>query len=224
MAIRTIFMDFYGTLARENDGLIRDLCRKVCETSPHTVQPPDVARFWWERTNHYCQACSGAQFQLFADIERQVVQDVAERYESTLGVDEVLEEIFLSWQKPDSWADARLFLAQLPVRLCVVANADHAVVDRALRHLRFDVPNLYLSEDATCYKPELGIFHKAMSHMGAEPKESLFVGDSLYYDIAPAHMAGMFTAWLNRSGRPLSGEAKPDTTLGSLMQLKNMMR
>ncbi|MDD3243039.1 MAG: HAD family hydrolase [Eubacteriales bacterium] len=224
MAIKAVFLDFYGTLAREDDGLIKNLCRKVCETSALNIQPADAARYWWECTNSFCRRYSGADFKSQLEIEKLVLEAVNARYESALPVEGTLNDILQSWQQPETWSDVRPFLAQLPLKVCIVANAEHATLEKALRHLRLDVPDILCSEDAHCYKPDVAIFQRALSVMDVKPKEALFVGDSLHYDIAPAKAVGMFTAWLNRAGRPLGGECTPDTTLASLMQLKSMMR
>lgn len=224
MAIKVICMDFYGTLARENDGLIKHLCRKVCETSALNVQPPDVAQFWWECTNNYCREYSGADFRSFLEIEKMVLEDINKRYESTLNVEDTLGEVLQSWQRPETWSDVRPFLAQLPLKLCVVANADRTILENAIRYLRLDIEHIFTSEDARCYKPDIAMFQKALKHLEIKPKEALFVGDSLYYDVQPAKSAGMYTAWLNRAGRGLTGTVQPDTTLPSLMQLKRMVR
>ncbi|MDD4796298.1 MAG: HAD family hydrolase [Eubacteriales bacterium] len=224
MAIKVIFINFYGTLARENDGLIKHLCRRVCETSALNVQPPDVARFWWETTNNYCREYSGADFKSFLEIEKMVLQAITARYESSLNVEDTLGEVLQSWQRPETWSDVRPFLAQLPLKLCVVANADRTILENAIRYLRLEIEHIFTSEDARCYKPDVAMLQKALGHMEVKPKEALFVGDSLYYDMQPAKAAGMYIAWLNRAGRSLSGDVMPDANLPSLMQLKRMVR
>ena len=44
MAIKGLISDFFGTLAKEDEGLEVDLCRAVMESSPSVLQPGDEAR------------------------------------------------------------------------------------------------------------------------------------------------------------------------------------
>ena len=46
MAIKALFFDFFGTIARENDTLAIEICRRISEAAAQVVVPADVARYW----------------------------------------------------------------------------------------------------------------------------------------------------------------------------------
>jgi len=83
---------------------------------------------------------------------------------------------------------------------------------------------LVCSQDAQAYKPRQELFLKALEVMEVQPKEVLFVGDSLKYDIEPALKAGMYAAWINRSNRMVSPQVKPDLICPDLLALRAQIR
>ena len=92
-------------------------------------------------------------------------------------------------------------LADLPVPVCCVSNADTSDICSAieLHRLRFD--GIVTSEDARCYKPEVGIFQKAMHLMKVAADEVLHVGDSLHSDVGGAQRCGIEAVWVCRDRR-----------------------
>ena len=69
-------------------------------------------------------------------------------------------------------------------------------------------------------KPEPEIFRQLLGKLGAEPDESLMVGNSLARDIVGGKRAGLHTCWLALEGEeePL-GLVEPDYTIRSLGEL-----
>lgn len=224
MAIKALLVDFYGTLVRENDGLIRDLTRRVCDTSPLVVSPGDVAHFWWETMNSMFRECSGDRWRSLEDLEQAALLEVSARFESHLDIHEALDEIVDSWLRPDVFSDTRTFMSRLPLPICIVANGDSEPMDNAIAYSQLEVQAVVTSEDARSYKPDTEIFLHALKGMNISPGEALYIGDSIFYDMQPAQKAGMYTAWINRTGRPLGGQCLPDVTCDNLQQLRRMIR
>lgn len=223
MAIKALFMDFYGTLVRENDGVIRDVCRRVCETTAQVVAPGDVAHFWWETMNGLFRDHQDDAFLTQAQLEELALQEVTARFESHLGIPETLADIFVSLQKPEAFSDARALFNRMPLPVCIVANGDREPLSAAVRYAQIPAAAIVTSEDARAYKPSETIFAHALKAMAVKPTEALFVGDSIYYDMQPAQNAGMYTAWVNRNGRALGGRCLPDVTCDNLQQLRRMI-
>jgi putative hydrolase of the HAD superfamily len=76
-------------------------------------------------------------------------------------------------------------------------------------------------------KPDLGVFHYALQRSGAIPEKSLFIGDSLRRDIAPAKEIGMITAYAaygdrNETDRAFSFE--PDYKLNHISEVLQIVR
>lgn len=224
MAIKALLMDLYGTMVRENDGLIRDIARRVCETSPQVISPGDVAHYWWETMNGHFRSHNGDDFKPMAELEELALLELAGRFESRFNVQDALEEIALSWQRPEVYSDVRQLMFRLPLPICVVANGDREPIVAAVKYAQLEVQAIVTSEDARSYKPDEAIFRRAVEVMGIQPDEALFVGDSIFYDMQPAQKAGLYAAWVNRLGRPLGGRGLPDVTCDNLQQLRRMIR
>lgn len=224
MAIKALLADFYGTLVRENEGLVRDFARRICEASPLALTPGDVAHFWWETTSLLYSEHCGEEWRSLVELEEEALGEVVERFESHLTAKEMLDEIIQSWQRPEAFSDTRIFMSRLPLPLCVVANCDRDTMAAALGYAQMEVQAAVTSEDARSYKPDPNIFQHALKVMGVKAGEALFIGDSIYYDIQPAQKAGMFTAWVNRAGRVLDGRCLPDVTCDNLQQLRSMIK
>jgi 2-haloacid dehalogenase/putative hydrolase of the HAD superfamily len=224
MAIKALLMDFYGTLVHENDGLIRELTRRVCDTSPLVVAPGDVAHYWWETMTSLFHEHSGQGWKSLMELEDEALREVSERFESHIDIRAALDEIAQSWLRPDAFSDTRQFMWRLPLPVCIVANGDSDPIAAAASHAQLEGHAIVTSEDARSYKPDLGIFYQALKVMGVKASEALFVGDSIHYDMHPAQSAGMYTAWINRTGRPLGGRCLPDVTCDNLQQLRGMIK
>ena len=73
-------------------------------------------------------------------------------------------------------------------------------------------------------KPAEQIFRIAQERLGTRPQEMVFVGDSLYNDIAGAKLAGWHQIWINRRGlepgpdQPKADvEVRPEQELGQVL-------
>jgi 2-haloacid dehalogenase/putative hydrolase of the HAD superfamily len=224
MAIKALLVDFYGTLVRENEGLIKDLARRFSEASPLMASPGDVANFWWEAMSSLFREHTGEGWRSLAEIEEAALEAVAGRFESHVFVKDMLDEIVQSWQRPEPFSDMRMFMNRLPLPLCIVANSDRDTMTAAMSFVQLEVQAAVTSEDAKSYKPDLGIFRHALKVMGVKPEDALYVGDSIHYDIQPAQKAGIHTAWINRAGRPLDERYRPDVTCDNLQQLRSIIK
>lgn len=223
MAVKVLFMDFYGTLVREDDGLTREACRRIAERSPLNANAGDVGRVWWELMNQSYVACKGANYMELKEIQLAIIEELLDRFESHADMQELYTAIMQSWRQPQPYEEMRAFLSKLPIPLCVVANVDDDVFGQACKHVQVRFEHALTSQQARCYKPNMQIFTQALEYMDVAAEEALFVGDSLMYDIRPAMQAGLHTAWVNRNGRS-HGDVQMDVMVNSLMKLKGLIR
>lgn len=108
------------------------------------------------------------------------------------------------------YADAEPVLKQLSVkgyRLGVIANQSPETKDRLsgwglLKY--FDI--VLASAEEGISKPDVEIFHRALTAANCSPDKAVMVGDRLDNDIVPAKKAGMKTVWVKQG---LGGLASP---------------
>ncbi|MGI5878561.1 MAG: HAD family hydrolase [Christensenellales bacterium] len=223
MAVKAIMVDFFGTLVKSDGVRIKDICRQVCETSPLFITPGDVATYWWERLDHYAHTCHGESFRPQRELELRAITDMVEHFESRLAPRDLAQLMLERWRKPEGWHDGRFFMSRIPIPVCVVCNADRADIEAAAEYTQIEIPRIVCSEDARAYKPRHEIFQYALKVMGTTPAETLYVSDSIHYDLRPAAALGIHTAWVNRRGRMID-DFTPDIICDELGALRRMIR
>jgi FMN phosphatase YigB (HAD superfamily) len=108
-------------------------------------------------------------------------------------------------------------------RLGLLSNFDDAetghliVQDTGVRE-HFDV--VMISAEVGLRKPNPRIFERMAAALLLEPREILFVGDTVRDDVLGAKRAGMCAAWINRDRLPLpEGVPAPDLEIADLADL-----
>jgi putative hydrolase of the HAD superfamily len=82
--------------------------------------------------------------------------------------------------------------------------------------------DIVVSADYGFRKPHPLIYRSALSILGADPAHTWHVGNSRYYDVEGAIIAGMGAVWYNPSGRQPQGLA-PHETVNSWIGFQNMV-
>jgi len=85
---------------------------------------------------------------------------------------------------------------------------------------------IFISEEIGVAKPHHKIFHVACEALGAEPGETLYVGDHPQKDVDSAHEAGLLTCLRRGSGGHADepGRHEPDLAVDSLEELLPVLR
>jgi putative hydrolase of the HAD superfamily len=97
------------------------------------------------------------------------------------------------------------------------ANVQYRKIDAL--GIRPNMKAIVISEEAGVAKPCPEIFMRALSLLGAQPSEALFVGDNPVADIVGAQSAGIPAVWL-RNGRTWQEERpRPAREIDSLLEL-----
>jgi HAD superfamily hydrolase (TIGR01549 family) len=107
-------------------------------------------------------------------------------------------------------------------RIGIITNNRTAEQADKLRFLKMTelVDALITSEDVGVPKPDPRIFQAALRHLGAQPQETVLVGDNWLADVVGARAVGIRPLWLNRFGtvRPLA-EVAEITSLAPLAEV-----
>ena len=72
-------------------------------------------------------------------------------------------------------------------------------------------------------KPHAEPFERALSELDAAPEETLYVGDSLDYDVAGAHTAGLPVVWCRHDPETEPAPYRPDHVVDSLTELAELL-
>ncbi|HPI09919.1 MAG TPA: HAD-IA family hydrolase [Catalimonadaceae bacterium] len=109
---------------------------------------------------------------------------------------QLLEEIFstcsyLPWEPFDDVKELKNWQG----RISVLSNF-HSGLTEILNECVPDVfSSMLISEKSMYRKPDPRFYQEAIDHLGCEPKDIVYIGDSPKLDLHPAQMVGM-NAWL----------------------------
>ena len=96
----------------------------------------------------------------------------------------------------------------------VVTNGPRDRQERKVRALGLDdrVDAVVYAGDLPRRKPHVGPFREGLRALGVSAERALYVGDSLAYDVAGAHNAGVRVAWIrgDAAGGTEEGDGEPD--------------
>ena len=208
MAYKALLVDFYGTLVREDDHIIRRITEAVCRVSPKAVTARQVASFWWDRFRLLCEASHGPAFRTQRDIELVSLKQVLAEFEADLDAEALTDEAFAYWVAPAVAESAQRFLKEVTLPICIVSNIDTADIEAAIRGLGWSFDGVVTSESCRAYKPRPEMFEAALTLLGLAPEEVLQIGDSVSADIRGAGSLGIDAVWVNRRQRNMRAGAE----------------
>ena len=110
-----------------------------------------------------------------------------------------------AWQPFPDTRPALTRVREAGVRLVILSNTDRDIISHSLKQIGVPFDQVVVAEDVGAYKPAVANFERVLAEVGEDPAEVLHVAFGFKYDIGPAKLVGMRTAWVNRHQ-----EALPD--------------
>jgi len=244
MAIKAVGFDFMGTLVHvqlDNEKYVRSMHRKLVELG--------FARSFEGLMEAHHKA---------AQKYRKIRVDTCREIDNRVWVAEALEELGydvkpedrLVVEAVDAYFDPFIASLKVPPRATVtlskikrhlsvglISNFSYGkAIREALRKLRLDrfLDVVVISDEVGWRKPHPKIFQIFLDELNLEPREAVYVGDDLKYDIEGARAVGMKTVLVSGSGTvredeiygqaPQPSSVAPDSTIKSLPELLRILR
>lgn len=214
-----VLIDFYGTISAGDRDAVEAACGRIVESCGLTISAEEFAVLWGEQFFQVIERSNHDAFQTLYECEIASLRTTLAAFGLDPDPRPLVAELEVYWAEPPLYPDAIEFLAKLDLPVCCVSNADTKPLLSAIeRHaLRFDA--VVTSETARCYKPDAGIFRRAVAALGADARRTVHIGDSLHSDIGGASKLGIATAWIRRENRIHDiGSCRSDFIIGSLTQ------
>ena len=164
---KAVFVDYTGTLVKEDGPEMRGVVRTICENSSEK-DPRRALAFWWRRLKQYEAASFGDAFLTQDEIVQRLLEDCAPLFE-----------------------DVPAFFAACPVPVWVLTNNGARYVRENLRAHGLAPAGIVAGDMARAYKPHRALFEKALALSECLPDEVLHIGDSVNSDIEGARGAGL---------------------------------
>lgn len=224
MGYKALCLDFYGTLAEEDDRVIAEILKALAAQSPVSSDTEQIRRVWYDYFLTRCTTAWGENFKRQCDIEIESLEHVFSRFETRLAPADCYEKLFHNWKTPRKFEDADWFLRHNSLPVCIVSNIDTDDVLQAIANNGWYFEHIVTSEMCQSYKPRPEMFERALDLLQCRPEEVLHIGDSLNSDVAGAQALGITAAWINRKNRPLPDNTPvPTFIINDFYQLPNLL-
>lgn len=212
--------DCYGTLIDWQSGIVRAMRPILGERNIERTNEEILAAY--SPLERVAQAGPYRPY-------RQVLRDVVRGYAGADTPEELCDGLAQSipdWPAFDESMPALTRLAR-HYKLAIVSNIDEDLIMHSARKLGAEFETIVTAQAVRSYKPGLDHFKGLCIALRLEPSQILHVAESRHHDVEPAKTLGFRTVWVNRAegGPSASGEsdARPDLTVGSLMELADLV-
>ena len=127
-----------------------------------------------------------------------------------------------SWQPFPDTVPALRAARDAGLRLWIISNTDHAILEHSLRHLEVEFAGVTVAEECRAYKPSRLPFERALHEIDVPREQILHAAFGFKYDIGPAQRLGLRTAWVNRKQEPAPGPERADHVWTDLWPLTKL--
>jgi len=201
--IKGIFLDFYGTLVKEDDSVIDDM---IARNFPEPeFKKEDILAKEHQFFSEWIEKSKRGPFYPMRGIAAKSLEQTARHFGVALDIEEELNRLLGYWSSPIPDENLNAFLSGLDVPFYIVSNADDADLSHALESLGIEPQDWITSETARSYKPYAGIFRTMLDRHNLNPAEVIHMGDSYSSDIMGARNLGIRNIWLNWRGKESRG-------------------
>jgi len=222
---RAILLDFYGTVAEEDDVPIATICDQIARASSQSVTPREVGSYWGPVFREMCSNSHASAFRPQKELERISLQELLRHFDADLDGERLSQVLYEYWAYPALFPESKDVIAQCNLPICLVSNIDDADLRSALRHTGLSFDYVVTSDGCKAYKPRPEPFVKALSLLGLSDGEVLHVGDSLGSDVRGAKAQGIPVLWINRKNRSLPPDhERPDHVSADLRGILDVLR
>lgn len=220
MKFKAVFLDFYGTLVHEDDGILPLIYDEVKRSCSNDVEVNHIGKHWSTAFFQLSRESYGGSFLRQREIGIQSLADTIRNFNSTCIAEDIIQTQFNNWIQPPLYEDTIPFLESLKgTPIYILSNIDRDDITAALSYHGISVSDVITSEDVRSYKPRSELFIEGLRRSGCTADEVIHMGDSLASDIEGAQRLGMKAAWINRLGRKLPNHYKPDYIYTNLSEI-----
>ncbi len=220
MNLDGVFMDMYGTLTTGDRAAVESVCALLVHDFDLKMTAHELSITWGNRFFEAMDATAHTAFETLLAIEARTLKETMHELGITMDPLPYAQRLSEYWRSPPLQPEVPTFLADFPLPICIVSNADTADVAAALTQHDIRLAGVVTSEDTRHYKPDPRIFDIALRTMGWDRNRVLHVGDSLHSDVGGARAASITSVWVNRAHRIHDvGQHEPDHALGDLTEL-----
>ena len=195
--MKAVFLDYTGTMVREDDPYTKELVKYFITHS--SLTSPELAfGAVWTKIKELEDTCCGERFIKLDEKADRILNWCVEEH-GLKGDLNHMHDIWRNvWIHAPLFDDVKPFVEQIGCPVYVVTNDDLCYVEQSLEEKELKVAGIVAAEMVRACKPHREIFEKALEMAGASPEEVIHIGDSVTSDVKPALALGIIPVYLSR--------------------------
>jgi 2-haloacid dehalogenase/putative hydrolase of the HAD superfamily len=213
-----VTFDVYGTLIDWEKGAYDAFSREAARDG-YTLSREELVPLFLQIQ----QEIKGGSYELYAEVLRRTAVQISRRLGWPLEPSRsgFLPESVQRWP-PFKETNPTLERFRKRFDLGLISNVDDKLLGQTRRHLKVDFDLVVTAQQVRSYKPDPAHFKEAERRIGGK-KGWVHVASSLYYDVEPCVKAKIPVIYVNRTGEPLEGKAKPTAEVATLAEAADLL-
>ncbi|WP_338778459.1 haloacid dehalogenase type II [Metabacillus sp. FJAT-52054] len=198
MTIKAILFDAYGTLFDVYS--VKERCEQHFQGKGE-----DISRTWREKQLEYCFLTQILQkYEPFDQLTEKALK-ASLAIHGAEGSEKECADLMKEYEQLRPFEETEEVLKQLKGKQTFIySNGTRGMLDPLIKNNGFqDLIGALSADEIRQYKPSPASYSYAMEKLGLDKAEILFVSSN-QWDIAGASSFGFRTAWINRTGEPVS--------------------
>ena len=197
---KAIFLDYTGTMVREDDPYTMRLLN-IFLSSSILKKPEEALRTVWGLIKKTEWECYRDSFVKKDEMVNRILNICVQEYQLQYDLEELHEIWRNSWIYAPLFEDVRPFVERCSLPVYVVTNDDLCYVQQSLEEKKLRVAGIISAETVRACKPHTEILEEALRVSGVAPEEAVMIGDSEESDINCALKTGIVPILLDRKGK-----------------------
>lgn len=198
--IKAVFLDYTGTMVREDEPYTMTLLKYFLTHSDLTV-PEKALGFVWTRIKEIEYEYKDEKFIMKDEIADMILEE-AVRDHGLKGDLKYMHDVWRNaWIKAPLFDDVKPFIERSPLPVYVLTNDDLQYIDQSMAEKDLQPAGIVAAEMVRACKPHREIFEKALEMAGVTPEEAIHIGDSMTSDVQAAAAVGITPVLIDRKGR-----------------------
>ncbi len=168
--IRSIFIDYTGTIIQEKGEDLEKLVLRIWKNS-NFKSPEEIAASWWDQLKMMEEQSFGDTFLT----EDEIVDHLLGKFEEEAGLVDDLSELHRLFQRFWMYApifeDVKEFFEKCPLPIYVITNNGVCYVQECLKHNGLKAAGIVSGDLVRAYKPHKELFEYALRVCGCDAEK-----------------------------------------------------
>ena len=196
--IKAIFIDYTGTMVKEDEPYTRELLGYFL-THSDLKSPEEALAVVWGQVKEIEAKSFGDAFITNDEKVDRILQYCEEKH-NLHGDKNYMHETWRKvWVHAPLFEDVKPFFERSTLPIYVISNDDLCYIEESMRLKDLHPAGIVSADLVKACKPSRVIFEKALEMAGVKAEEAMHIGDSITSDVEPAKFLGITPVYISRN-------------------------